>query len=1208
MQKQRVPPQAGYRKLNPRLCTIAEHNVVIPTRAMPWKSRSGAPRRALLNNFGAAGSNAALIVEEYPQSPHEPSSQSRSCHVLNLSAKTPEALEKLRSAYCEYAEEHSSDSLLANVCYSTNARKQQYDAVRFSVTAQSMEELATKLRQATVPARLPPSKGTFTTFVFSGQGSVYPGMGAELLSSEPVFDKSVKLCNTMLAELGFPATDALIGHNLDAFGKLMPKEQAVVSQCACFVLEYSLAQVWAAWGVVPDVVVGHSLGEYAALVFSGVLSLRDALFLVARRASLVAELCQEESTGMVACNLPPTEAEGFLSRSGVDTSTTSVACKNSADDCVFAGPLASLKHFVDACKVSGIKAKLLGVPYGFHSAAMDPILEPFAKLASTVQLNSPKIPVASSFLGKLLLEGDITADYFVGHAREPVEFVRATNAIADLAGDKKMTFIEVGPAPITLPMLRATLKQTGAAFLPSLKPREKPWVSLSSTLSSLYLQRSPVQWRNVYAGLVVQFLTDLPRYPLLPSTFLIPFKEAAAKKQTEEDRSPRSLYKFLDGSQKASANGSIFSSSISDLAGFIKSHNVGGAPLCPASVYIELALEALDLAKLDSSQSTRFRTLTDLAFDSPLVYSERRDIRINTELAADGSHFRVLSEGGTLHCTGSILKSADLSITQDFARRTSYIKRQRASVNYVDSFSTRILYDVIFPRVVAYSGPYVTIKHLNIAASGLEGAGTFQIPRSDGVFACPPAFTDTLLHAAGFVANSKIGTDEACICVKVERVTIPQSSPEDETLYNRQLGVYCGLVECSEEDAIIGDAYALDESGNVIACVEGMHFKRLRLKSFQAHLARALNPASPSHQHGRKVALRMRKDSGPGGELQGISAPHSATHAVAMPSNRSLDRESVQSSIRPTLYGSLYDICGIAAGEIGASTRLSEMGVDSLLFIELTAALQQRFPHLNFSGSDFASCETVGDIEKLFETAAAGTSTPQFEIAPANIAPQPVAAPASVDIARIDGFFQEVCGFSLQQVDKDATMDSLGVDSLLSIELVMGLRQTFGIELDQDTISTLTIRELEQALSGGFSSSPAQQTLEQQQQLPTTNDSHGIPPEPKAGGHAPTTILGMDTFPVHLQKADGSGQKSVPIFLFHDGSGLCNVYSRLGKLDCDVYGIFSLDFSHIDRKITTLEALATRYIDQARLMDHDSIILGGMFLSFPLPPYKPRPS
>ncbi|KAF2280129.1 ketoacyl-synt-domain-containing protein [Westerdykella ornata] len=1179
MQKKQIPPQAAYKTLNPRLSTIAEHNIIVPTQTMKWRTPAGAPRRAMLNNFGAAGSNAAVLIEEYIQPPKQ-KLPAPSHHVFNLSAKTVNALERLRDSYCAYIEENSEKSSLSSICYTANARRQEFDAFRLSVTGQSPADLIQKLRQSKPPAR-GQTRDKLTVFVFSGQGSVYQGMGAELLATAPIFRDNVHRCNAILADLGFSGVNAFIGDDKNAFEALAPKERAILCQCACFVVEYSLAQLWLAWGVKPDILIGHSLGEYAALATSGVLKLHDALLLVARRALLMAELCQEGRTGMAAVCMPSAKVEELLSSS---TSMTGlqIACYNSVEDCVVAGPLSSLDALVHACKSSGHKAKRLDVPFGFHSPALDPILEPYAELASTIKTSAGTIPIASSYLGTLLSPHDVDAEYFVGHARQPVEFVRATQTISRIAGDRAMTFLEIGPSPITLPMLKATLRQSEPTLLPSLKPSEQPWATMSSTLSSLFLQRYSIHWRQIYAALDAQFVPDFPHYPLSPSTFVVPFRESTLGAKAAELEPAESPFSFI-GSRTSSKEGTMFTSKISKLADYIKAHNVGGAPLCPASVYIELAFEALSLVHPDNDQ---YYQVTELTFDKPLVYSEGNDVEVNTFLKADGSSFHVLSEGSKVHCTGSVTTKPDNAVVKNFGLKASYVKRQRDSVSFVDTFSSRMIYQVVFPRVVNYSEPYTTISSLSVAASGLEAVGRFRLPitGSDG-FVCAPTFTDTLLHAAGFVANSRIKADEACICARLENVIVP--SPEAiRSLYNSEMGLYCGLVEYSQ-DFIIGDAYALDGAGNVVACVEGMHFKKLRLSSFQDQLSRILKPkASP--QGGRRP-LAEQATAPKAQPRPALPVEENGHHDESGPRKA----ESTE-DVRGTLHTIISELCGVP-GPIDAQKRLSEMGVDSLLFIELTAALQKAFPQFGLGDSAFSKCETVQDVEKVLQQAKGPDSNPE---APAGrngraCAGREVSNAESIrakDEHRIDEFFKEVCGFSINGMDDSTTLDSLGVDSLLSIELAASLREGFGVELDENSVSKLSIGQIKKAMAYSAASTPPSEPLDQPIEISVSEPDSSYASD--AEDLPPAAIPGRDTFPAPLYRAADKPDRP-PLFLFHDGSGLCNVYGRLQNIDRDVYGIFSLDFSSVDTSIGTMEELASRYIDRAGFMKMGPIVLGG---------------
>jgi acyl transferase domain-containing protein len=262
LDRNKIPPQAAFRELNPRLATIADHNIVIPTEVIDWKTASSkAPRRALLNNFGAAGSNAALVLEEYRTQHHrsarlELQAPMRSAHVLNIAAKGAAALEELRRSYTAYMDSNP-DIRIEDLCYTANARRREedYHAHRLSVVGSTVGELAAQLGQAKSLARQAtrgqdPRK---IVFVFSGQGGIYPDMGSELLSTSPEFKKTVEMCDNILTRNGYPPTTNFLANN----GPWSNKDRIVVEQCACFVVEYALAKLLMTWGLVPDVVMGH---------------------------------------------------------------------------------------------------------------------------------------------------------------------------------------------------------------------------------------------------------------------------------------------------------------------------------------------------------------------------------------------------------------------------------------------------------------------------------------------------------------------------------------------------------------------------------------------------------------------------------------------------------------------------------------------------------------------------------------------------------------------------------------------------------------------------------------------------------------------------------------------------------------------------------------------------------------------------------------
>lgn len=257
MKEQQLPPQAAHKVLNPRLGDLEATKIVIPRELTPWMTPYGAPRRALLNNFGAAGSNAGLIVEEYRPTVIPSVSTERSSYLLNISAKTADALKILCEKYCEVLANPKSELQLENIAYSATARRIEYNDFRVSLQANTMDRLQSQLKSIQIPPKFSKAKENMVVFVFSGQGAVFQGMGAELLRTAPVFREAVRTCDAILKNLGYPETEPCMHQDGNALSDPTSVENTVVAQCACFVLEYALAKLWMSFGILPDIAVGH---------------------------------------------------------------------------------------------------------------------------------------------------------------------------------------------------------------------------------------------------------------------------------------------------------------------------------------------------------------------------------------------------------------------------------------------------------------------------------------------------------------------------------------------------------------------------------------------------------------------------------------------------------------------------------------------------------------------------------------------------------------------------------------------------------------------------------------------------------------------------------------------------------------------------------------------------------------------------------------
>jgi len=529
LKHQLMPPSLHFETPNPEI-DFANSPFFVNTTLSEWQT-DGFPRRAGVSAFGVGGTNAHVVLEEAPLVAQ--SEKSRAWQLLVLSAKTESALETATRQLVEHLKQHP-DLNLADVAYTYQVGRQAFTHRRMLV-CQTLEGAVTTLegqRQSgeefkALTARVDQKKTPSVVFMFSGQGSQYVNMGLELYQTESIFREQVDYCAQYLKpHLNLDLRTVLYPNS--GQNENQPINQTALSQPALFVIEYALAQLWMSWGIQPAAMIGHSIGEYVAACLAGVLTLYEALVLVAARGRLMQSVPHGT---MLAVPMTETEIRPLLNNK-IDLAVINISSQS-----VVSGPIEAVEQFAAQLLADqGVECKSLHTSHAFHSAMMSPILPSFLEDVQKVQLQPPKVPYLSNVTGSWIKAEEATApNYWVKHLRQTVRFADGLQA---LFTESKNILLEVGPGrTLSTFAKRHPDKVAGQVVLTSLRhPKDELSDNgfLLNTLGQLWLAGVVVNWSEFYGEEQRQRL-PLPTYPFEHQRYWI---EAPKEKRiTDDDKS-----------------------------------------------------------------------------------------------------------------------------------------------------------------------------------------------------------------------------------------------------------------------------------------------------------------------------------------------------------------------------------------------------------------------------------------------------------------------------------------------------------------------------------------------------------------------------------------------------------------------------------------------------------------------------------------------
>lgn len=511
----KLPPSLHFKTPNPNI-NFHQSPFYVNTELRDWQT--GIDKRvAAVSSFGMGGTNAHIILTEPPS--ETPADISRPWRLVTLSARTATALEAMTERFVEHLKKHPAQDF-ANVCYTLHAGRTLFEHRRYLVCRnreEALAELAPVNSQRVITTQANKQKKKLV-FLFSGQGSQYVDMGVRLYQTETTFRTIINECRSLVSQKFIHVYEEL--SEADASGRTQKINETFITQPALFIFEYALAKTLMSWGITPDYMIGHSVGEYVAACLAGVFTLDQALELVAIRGQLIQQL---DGGDMLSVRL--SEAEASL----LTNHDVSLAAVNGEQRCVLSGAPKAIQYLHEQLNKRGIENRILHTSHAFHSHMMDPVLERFANYVQRRQPQAPKQPFISSLTGEWITSDQaMSPQYWANHLRHTVRFHQGLNTLfAERQQDdsqQTLIFLEVGPGQALTTLTRQHCgKQTQDWVLATTRHAYDEISDshhLLKVLGRLWEQGIDIQW-DVFHSDRQRYRVPLPTYPFERSQYWV---------------------------------------------------------------------------------------------------------------------------------------------------------------------------------------------------------------------------------------------------------------------------------------------------------------------------------------------------------------------------------------------------------------------------------------------------------------------------------------------------------------------------------------------------------------------------------------------------------------------------------------------------------------------------------------------------------------
>ena len=815
MQQGTIPSQLHFKTPSPQI-SWDDINIQVVDESQSWPEGR---RIAGVSGFAFQGTNAHVVLEGYESqlvtvsSPDtvglEEKGVKRGGHLLPLSGKTEAAVRELAGEYLDWLSHHDEVNL-ANVCFTAATGRSHFEH-RAAVLVETTDQLHKSLQQLVAGDREVGHcyQRPQEAFLFTGQGSQYAGMGRQLYETQPVFQKTLDQCAQLLnAYLDKPLLELLYPREEEE--SLL--DQTVYTQPVLFAIEYALARLWQSWGIAPDVVMGHSVGEYVAACVAGVFSLEEGLKLIAARGQLMQQL---PADGAMVSVMASEERVRSLLSSDIET-TVSIAAINGPESMVLSGATEALESIVNQLESAEIKTTFLQVSHAFHSPLMEPMLAEFEQVARQISYSPPKLKLISNVTGQVATDEIATPKYWCRHILSPVNFAAGMETLHQQGCE---IFLECGPKPVLLGMGRQCLPEEIGVWLPSLRPGQGDWQQMLTSLGELYVRGVKVDWVSFDKDYPQRRKVALPIYPFQRQRYWIESQSSSSPSRLKtETRTPTHS---LLGTQLSMAGTQLYFESLlsSDQPHYLKDHRVFNQALFPTTAYLEMALAVGH--HLFPEQSF---TIEDFQIGRGLILPDSEPIQVQTHITPQTQNtytFEIFSLSSSptsnsvpqwqLHSQGILRPSArDSSVP--VAPLAHY------QTECAQPFDVQAHYDDCHQHHIDYGSSFQGLQHLWQGTQSALG----QIHLPDALLGdlsdywLHPAVLDAALQV---LAAVEIGSDDTTyLPVAIERFQVYRKP-------GLELWAFGEWQSGNHSSTLKAQVTLLDSSGETIARVEGLRLQ-----------------------------------------------------------------------------------------------------------------------------------------------------------------------------------------------------------------------------------------------------------------------------------------------------------------------------------------------------------------------------------------------